>query len=201
MKKAITLNTDGINMTYRADKFHVVAESEDLMTIQGEAQKYSDQVKKIKDPKDAANHVLLLYLQIAYDEGYRKVMRELKEDMSYMKDQINIVDRRVGWFEYIEDENTITDLMPLVRKRIASKRQRKAQEKHDLENGREFEEERFVWSMVIHTGFEQGYCKADSLEETAKIVCKDKERADLVMELFNEMLKQPEVKEFLDEQP
>lgn len=185
-------------MTFRADKFHMVAEPEDLMTIQGQAQLYKDQVDKIEDLRDRANHTLLLYLQIAYDEGYRKVMRELKEDMSYLKDQINIVDRRVGWFEYIEDENTITDLMPLVRKRINSKRQRNAEKKFKEEQGQEFSEEMFTLSMVIHTGFEQGYCKADSLEETAKIVCKDKERADLVMELFNEMLKHPEFKEFVE---
>lgn len=185
-------------MKFRADKFDVIAEAQDLMTIQGEAQKYKDQFDGMEDNVDKANKLLTLYLQIAYDEGYRRVMRELKETMKYVADKIDIVDRKVGCFEYIEDEDTIINIMPLVKRRIKSKRQRKAQAEYDKKQGREFEEERFVWSMVIHTGFEQGYCKANSLEETAKIVCGNEEKANIVMELFNEIMKQPEVKEHLD---
>lgn len=185
-------------MTFRADKFDYVAEKEDLMTIQGEAQKYQEDYAKIEDLSKRANTTLYLYLQIAYDEGYRKVLAELKNEMPHLSEQIKIVPRKKGWFEYIEDDTAIEKILPLLKKRIKSKRQRNAEKKHKEEQGGEFSEEIFTLCMVIQTGFEQGYAKASSLEETAKIVCKDQERADLVMSLFNEMMEDPKIKEHLN---
>jgi len=173
-------------MTFRADKFDFHAADADIQVIQGEAQRYADDMDKMENTANKGNRILHLYLQIAYDEGYRSVMEELKLD-SLSGKNVEILPRKKGLFEYIEDESTISKIIPLLKRRIKSKRQRKEFKKHGEENGREFCEEMFMLSMVIHTGFEQGYAKADSLEETAKIICKNQESADMVMELFKEL--------------
>lgn len=185
-------------MKFRADKFIYIAEEEDLMKIQEQTQFQAAARFDGDLDVSSANSLLLLYLQVAYDEGYRRVMADLKQTAPYAKDNINIVERKLGWFEYIEDVKTVKGMLPLVRRRIKSKRQRAYHKKSSEEQGREFEEEYFMISMIIHTGFEQGYAKADSFEETAKIICKNQEMADLTMELFGEMLKH-EVSEELNE--
>lgn len=175
----------------RADKFDIIADKKSLMRIQGEAQKYKDdyKVETIKD----ANMVLNLYAQIAFDEGYRYAFEETMVELKkvYEDGVKKPKKRRKGWFEYIEDGD-LKKSFPLVKRRIDSKRQRKEQAKLDEENGREFSEESFTLTMVIHTYFEAGYLKAQTIEEQAKIVCQDQERADLLVQLFGEVFKQIE---------
>ena len=91
-------------MKPRADYFLEIADTEGLKTIQGEAHKYKDDYKG--EDIQTANLVMILYLQIAMDEGYRRVMAEMKKD-AITGNKINIVPRKKGWFEYIEDEKEL----------------------------------------------------------------------------------------------
>lgn len=184
-------------MKPRADKFFTAADSNGLKTVQEQAQLYKDDYPEDKMDEQQANNILLLYLQIAMDEGYRRAMEEMKAD-ALTGSKINIVERRKGWFEYIEDADEVKKLVPLALKRIRSKRQRNAAMKLKEKQGLEFSEEAFTLSMVIHTGWEHGYMKANTLEHIAKITCGgDQERADLILDIFNKIFTKQ--KEGLDE--
>lgn len=183
-------------MKPRADYFLEIADTEGLKTIQGEAQKYKDDYKG--EDLQTANLVMGLYLQIAMDEGYRRVMAEMKKD-ALTGSKINIVPRKKGWFEYIEDEKEFHGVVKLAKRRINSKRMRKRIKKDWDEQGKEWDEENFIFLMVVHTGWEHGYLKANTLEHMAKITCGgDGERADMILGLFNEIFTD-EVVDKLDE--
>ena len=152
------------------------------MKIQEQAQKYRGEYK-VKTIADA-NILLNLYAQISFDEGYRVNMEETKKDITYSK--IKIKNRRKGWFEYIDDGD-IEKVYPLTKRRIASKRMRKSQLDHWAEQDKGWDEELFTLSMVMHTFFEAGYLKADTIEEQAKIICG--ENSDIVLEMFNTVFK------------
>ena len=175
-------------MKLRADKFEIVADSEHLERIQGEVHRH----KAIYDgenlaTREGANKILHLYMCIAFDEGYRAAIEQLKEDVGqYASKPIKLKRRsKKGFVEYSSSEE-IQALQPLVKKRVDSKRQIKAQKQFDKEHNREFEQERFILSMCIHTAFEGGYLKGSSVEETAKWIAKDQERADLIVNLMKE---------------
>jgi hypothetical protein len=167
----------------RADKFNVAPEPKILMKIQEQAQKYKDEypVTNLQE----ADVLLALYAQISFDEGYRVNIEETREDMSYTTIK-KAKNRRKGWFEYI-DEGDLEPVYPLAKKRIASKRMRKAQLEYWKEKGMEWSEELFVLSMVMHTFFEAGYLKAQLISEQVKIMCGDSKHADMVLKLFSEL--------------
>jgi hypothetical protein len=176
----------------RADKFDIIADKKSLMKIQEQAQKYKDDFGDISTI-EGGNRLIHLYSQIAFDEGYRRCYQDTMETLkSYHPSGVKKPKRRrKGWFEYIE-EGDIESIVPLIKRRIASKRQRKEQKKLDEENGRKFCEEHFILSMAIHTSFEAGYLKADSIEEQAKIVCRDQDQANIVLQLLGEVFKEYE---------
>ena len=114
-------------------------------------------------------------------------MEEMKKD-ALTGSKINIVPRKKGWFEYIEDHDEITKLIPLVKRRVNSKRMRKRVKKDWEEQGKDWDEENYVLMMVIHTGWEHGYMKANTMEHMAKITCGgDQERADMILGIFNQI--------------
>ena len=160
------------------------------MQIQEIASNYNKEIQELEFKNDwnKANRVMMLYAQIAYDEGYRKAMRELKEERQMYSDKIQIKPRKHGLFEYVEDFKTISDIVPLIKKRMLSKRQKASFKKHKESQNQVFTEEMFMLSMALHTGFEQGYAKASSLEETVKIVCSNPDVAQMAIEMFEEML-------------
>lgn len=174
-------------MKPRADFFSEVADDEGLKAIQGEAQKYKDDEGFNGEDVKSANNVLYLYLQIAMDEGYRRAMEEMKKE-KLTGDKVNIVPHKKGWFEYIEDRKEIDSVVQLVKRRINSKRMRKRVEKDWTEKGKEWSEDDYIFLMVVHTGWEHGYLKANTLEHVAKITCGgDAERADMILKIFNEV--------------
>lgn len=184
----------------RADKFYAIADEEALGVIQGELQRYKDWFPKAESFEEKDAHTLLfLYLQIAMDEGYRRAMEEMKKDVA--GGGVKIVPRRDGWFEYIDDDKEAKSLTPLVKRRVKSKRQRAAQKKLWEGNGKKWSEEHFVLAMVIHTGWEHGYMKANTMEHVAKITCGgDKERADLILDMFNKVFAQYDYEEIMGHQ-
>ena len=196
-----------MKMKRRADNFLMPCDWEAMEIIQREMQQYKEYLDDIREKAEKADNVNLyanailgLYLRIAMDEGYRRVIEELKHDYKdtpYILENIKEKPRAYNVVEYV-DEGEDKTLAPLIRRRIKSKRQRKRWAQACADSpGQNDCEENFVLMMVIHTGFEHGYLKAQSIEETAKIICKDQERADMVVELFNEIFT-PEVLEKLE---
>lgn len=173
-------------MKPRADYFLEIADTEGLKAIQGEARKYKEDYEG-KEDLQTANIVLGLYIQIAMDEGYRRVMAEMKKD-ALTGSKINIVPRKKGWFEYIDDQKEYMSVAKLVKRRINSKRMRKRIKKDWDEQGKEWDEDSFIFLMAVHTGWEHGYNKANTMEHMAKITCGgDQERADMILGIFNEI--------------
>lgn len=168
----------------RADNFIYPADDKSIMKIQEIMQKYYKD--KFGEPEtiDQANTILNVYAQIAFDEGYRKAIGEAKKEYGNYK-KIKAKPRKKGWFEYV-DEDDLKKSFNLCQRRIESKRQKKSRKKYCEDNSMKYTEESFVLSMVIHTYFEAGYLKAQSIEEQAKIFAGDKERADLLVQMFNE---------------
>jgi len=195
------------NLKRRADNFIVPCDWEAFEIIQNEMKQYQDYLdetyKKAEEeekPFIYANAILGLFLRLAMDEGYRRVIDELKEDYKdtpLILENIKAKPRKYNVVEYV-DEGEDKTLAPLIRRRIKSKRQRKKWKEACKDSPEQNDtEENFVMMMVVHTGFEHGYLKAQTIEETAKIVCKDEERANLVTELFREVFT-PEVMERLE---
>lgn len=174
-------------MKPRADYFLEIADTEAIKIIQSEVQKYKEDYEK--EESESVHKVLLLYLQVAMDEGYRRVMEDMKKD-DLTGSKINIVERKKGWFEYVEDHDEIKSLVPLVKRRINSKRMRNRIKKDWDKQGKEWSEDLFCLMTVIHTGWEHGYMKGTSIEETAKWVAKDQERADLLINMMKEFFPQ-----------
>lgn len=170
-------------------KFTYAAKPKDLKIIQREVQKNAD--PKYKTTIEDAERILHLYTAVAYDEGYRRAMSDFKDsikDYHYAQELIGRVKlkRRKKGFLHYTDLQDVSKLSPLIRKRMKSKTQRKNRLKYCEDVGIEFHEEDHVLSLCIHTGFEAGYIKGSSLEESAKMLCKDSERAEILMDLFLE---------------
>lgn len=172
----------------RADSFYYPADNKAMMKIQEIMQKYyRDELGEPKTMEDA-NIILNIYAQISFDEGYRRAIDEIRNEYSHISKLNNVKAKRrkKGWFEYIDDGD-LKKSYPLCRKRIDSKRQRKARKDYCEACGIEYSEEQFILTMVIHTFYEAGYLKAQSIEEQAKIVTGDEERATLLTDMFNEI--------------
>jgi len=168
-------------MKIRADRFTVLPGDEELEKIQEQVHLYSDWFDEEEMDMKSANLLATIYLKVSMDEGYRCVFKKLAKEVPHKT--IEEAPRKKGCLEYVEDGEAEA-LLPLVKRRMNSKRQRKA----FLKDKGEFVEEYFLMSMVIHTGFEAGYNKAHTLEEIAKIISSDQERADMLVELFKEMV-------------
>ena len=169
----------------RADNFLYPADNKAMMKIQEIMQKYyKDEFGEPETIKDA-NTVLNVYAQIAFDEGYRRAIDEAKKDYEFIAKhrKIKAKPRKKDWFEYINDGD-LKNTFPLCQKRIASKRQKKSRIKYCEDCGIEYSEEQFVLSMVIHTFYEAGYLKAQSIEEQAKIVTGNEGRAKLLSDML-----------------
>ena len=175
----------------RADNFVYPADDKSIMKIQEIMQKYYKDEFGEPETIDQANTILNVYAQIAFDEGYRKAIEEAKDEYSkysHIK-TIKAKPRKKGWFEYV-DEGDLKKSFNLCQRRIESKRQKESRKKYCEDNSMKYTEESFVLSMVIHTYFEAGYLKAQSIEEQAKIFTGDEERANLLVQMFNECFEQ-----------
>jgi hypothetical protein len=172
-------------------KFEVLPTARVLMKIQEQAHKYKDEYKE-SNSKNAADAVLLLYAQISFDEGYRENIKDTQKLM-ILGTSLKAKNRKKGWFEYIDDGD-IEKVLTLAKKRIASKSLRKSQLQHWKEQGREWSEELFVLAMIMHTFFEAGYLKAETLEEQAKIICG--KNAETVFDIVKQIIKDELSKEF-----
>ena len=183
----------------RADKFLVACDCEAIETIQSEVLKYKEYLDKIKEEADASgdmsnyyNSTLTLYLRISMDEGYRRVIKELRESYSDIPDMLERIKAKPKSYNVIEyiDEGEDEALFPLIMRRIKSKRQRKKWAEDCKNNpGRGDGEEWFTLSMVINTGFEHGYLKANTIEEISKMVCKNEDMANIVTDMLNGIFK------------
>ena len=176
-------------MKPRADKFLYGAERENLMDIQGEVQRHKAPIEEDDTISDVekSNRVLFLYTAVAFDEGYRAAIKQLKEDVGqYCAVNKKLKKHKKNTLHYTETEE-VTSLMPLIKRRIKSKRMIKA---HKELKGEDFDQTTFILAMAIHTGFEHGFMKGSSVEETAKWVAKDDERAEMLVSLFNDLFKE-----------
>lgn len=168
----------------RSDNFLCPAEKNDVMKIQEQFLKYyKDKFDELNSIEEA-NHVLSIYASIAFDEGYRKAIEETKDIMGNIN-KIKAKPRKKDFFEYVE-EGDLKNSLNLCKRRMKSKRQRKHREEYCKSCGIEFEEEQFTLSIVIHTYFEAGYLKAQSLEQQAKILTGDGEKASIIVDMFKE---------------
>lgn len=172
----------------RADNFIYPANDKAMMKIQEIFQKYYLEEFDGLETTEEANLVLNVYAQIAFDEGYRKAIEEAKNEYGDYK-KIKAKPRKKGWFEYVDDGD-LKESLNLCKRRINSKRQEKSRKQYCKDNDIEYSTEHFTLSMVIHTYFEAGYLKAQSIEEQAKIFTGDKKRADLLVKIFNEYFDQ-----------
>lgn len=168
----------------RADNFIYPADRKSTMKIQEIFQRYYLEEFEGLETIEEANSVLNVYAQIAFDEGYRKAIEEAKKEYANYK-KIKAKPRKKGWFEYVDDGD-LKKSLGLCQRRIKSKRQEKSRKQYCKDNEIEYSTEQFTLSMVIHTFFEAGYLKAQSIEEQAKIFAGNKERADLLVQMFNE---------------
>lgn len=176
-------------MKLRADFFNVAADDEGLESIQTEIKKYIKDIEKL-DENLQIDIILYTYLQIAMDEGYRRGLEELKK-IDVASDKVKILPRKKGVFEYIDNGEEIKNLLPLVRRRINSKRMRNRIKKERLGKGKEWIEEQFVLSMVIHTGWEHGYLKANTVESIVKNVSDgDEEKINNTIKIIKELVLQ-----------
>lgn len=175
----------------RADNFIYPANNKAIMKIQEIMQKYYKDEFGEPETIDQANTTLNVYAQIAFDEGYRRAIDEAKDEYSkysHIK-TIKAKPRKKGWFEYV-DEGDLKKSFNLCQRRIESKRQKESRKKYCEDNNIKYNEESFILSMVIHTYFEAGYLKAQSIEEQAKIFTGDEDRAKLLTNIFNEVFGQ-----------
>lgn len=175
-------------MKQRADKFNIIADYQERKTIQGEAQKYKDEVDKIKDVTEKANATLNVYAWVSFDEGYRKALKELQDTADeYTKGKVKIKKRKFKEFYYTTDED-IKQAVKITRKRFDSKRQRKERTKFCKENGVEDTNEMFMLAMLMHTCFECGYQKANEPKNIIKAYAgDDKEKEEMFIEIFEEV--------------
>lgn len=170
----------------RADKFEIGAPSEVLEIIQGEVQKHIKDFNTNTFNHEDANKLLTTYLIISMDEGYRFAVKELMEDFSKIKE---LKERSDGEIFYVDNEE-VKELFPLVKRRVNSKRQRKWRSEYCDKIGIKNEEETFVLSMIIATGFEYGYLKVNIIDNLIKLTCNgDEDRVKLISELLTEMTK------------
>ena len=173
----------------RADSFLYPADNKAMMKIQEIMQKYYRNELGEPETMEDANAVLNVYAQIAFDEGYRRAIDEAKKDYKFIAKhrKIKAKPRKKNWFEYIDDGD-LKNALPLCQKRIDSKRQKKSRIKYCADNKIEYSEEQFVLSMVIHTFYEAGYLKAQSIEEQAKIVTGNEDRAKLLSNMLKNVM-------------
>lgn len=181
-----------MSRTIRADKFEEAAPSEVLESIQGQALLHHDDLTKYLEESDLkdyekANAIMGLYLRIAIDEGYRFAAEDILKTNNHNNKELKPHSKEV--VEYVE-EHEPKQLLKLIQRRFKSKRQRKWRTDHCLETGVEDTEESFQLSMVIHTGYEFGTMKANTVEEISKIICKDEETANMVSDMFKEFAPQ-----------
>lgn len=173
-------------MKPRADKFEYAANKEEIMTIQGEVQRHKSLFEDRKNiiEMEQANRVFYVYTPVAFDEGYRSFVKGLLESLDSITPHSKKLKRhKKGFTEYSTIEE-VERLMPLIKKRINSKRLQKAQMQLCKEEGRRFKEEMFVLMVCIHTGFEHGVIKAKRIEEMAKWLSEDQGKANLLVGLF-----------------
>lgn len=175
---------------FRADRFIYAAENKDIEKIQREVQKKledKDVEKELEGLKDfeKANAILSFYAYIAYDEGYRKGLKELSSEHIKVKAQ----NRNKENVKYAPSKEDSLKLTKLTQRRLKSKRQRKYRTDYCLENGVENSEESFALSMTIHTFFEAGYVDiAFNTDNMFKEMHKgNEEKADSLSRLFDEV--------------
>lgn len=173
----------------RADNFLYPADNKAIMKIQEIMQKYYRDELDEPETMEDANTILNVYAQIAFDEGYRRAIDEAKKDYEFIAKHktIKAKPRKKNWFEYVDDGD-LKNAFPLCQKRIDSKRQKKSKIKYCTDNKIEYSEEQFVLSMVIHTFYEAGYLKAQSIEEQAKIVTGNEGRAKLLSDMLKNVM-------------
>ena len=134
------------------DHYTVLPEPADLKKIQEQIHKNSKYLncKTIED----AEKVYTICALISFDEGYRKAVSDLSE----LGINIKLKRRKRGEALYAPIDDVL-GLSGLIKFREKSEKQLNEFKSHIEELGKEFWEEEFLLSIVIHTAFEIGYLK------------------------------------------
>lgn len=150
-------------MTQRADIFNILANSRELKKILEISSGYNKELENYKSEKDKANFVIHIYLCAAFDEGYRKGLRETQESIktSFNPTGVSIKNRKYGTFFYVNDKD-LKSSFRLVKKRRKSNRLLK---KLDF-----MEKDKLDLYIIIQTAFESGYLKSQLPQEIASAV-------------------------------
>lgn len=178
------------------DFYEYPAKSKTLEKIQERVQKHIkkyDFEKSLEGLKDfeKCNAIFSLYGFIAYEEGYRVGLKELKKENPKIKIKRR-TDKELVYV--IEDQEEKSRLTKLVQERIDSENLKMAREEYCLENRVENSNESAALSITIHTFYEAGYIKATlDVKEMFKNMYSDdpkkaQEMAEMFTDLFQEVL-------------
>jgi hypothetical protein len=169
----------------RADKFNYVANSIELEKIHEIAQLKGSLLELDGlSEMEQADAILTLYGFIAYEEGFRKGLNELKE----LTSKVTIKKRSKNKFIY--KTNNQEQIVNLIRKREKSKRMRKGRAEYCLDNKIENHNETFLLSLVINTFFEAGYTDItyDTSEVVSNMYLEDEEKSKEISKMIDSIL-------------